>query len=219
MDQNLAQRCCLSDPAHPHALRRQDNPRPSECFSCGPLGGSDDNWNDWHYYCDICKLVFHEGCEIFPLRLRHPYHPTHLLYTTLRFSETNILSFEGNTPLMVYSLASMLDQNVVYESNNACDWCGENLGSIFYRCIECDFRLDMDCMREDPPFTITDSESHQHPLTLFARQLVDTCSACGLGGKKELGYACEPCNYFVHKKCIVLRTTCHRSNTSSKPSC
>ncbi|KAL1218041.1 hypothetical protein V5N11_017196 [Cardamine amara subsp. amara] len=74
---------------------------------------------------------------------------------------------------------------------------------MFYRCIECDFRLDIECMREDPPFTIPNSESHQHPLTLFPRPLVEPCGACGLGGNKELGYACVPCNYFVHKKCIV----------------
>lgn len=51
--EEVAPRCRLSDPAHPHTLCRRDNPRPSLCFRCGPVNENDEDydWNNIHYYC------------------------------------------------------------------------------------------------------------------------------------------------------------------------
>ncbi|CAH2051183.1 unnamed protein product [Thlaspi arvense] len=202
----VAPRCRLSDPAHPHSLCRRDNPRPSLCFRCGPVNEDDEdyNWNNWHYYCETCKLVFHEDCNMIPQGMRHPYHPNHPLYMTLRFSETRIQSFKHGALEMAIFLEgeATFDTTLVFETNNACHWCGKELGVMFFRCLDCDFSLDFECIREDPPYTITNVEKHQHVLTLFPRPLVEPCCACGLSGNKELGYACDPCNYVVHQKCL-----------------
>ncbi|VVA99781.1 unnamed protein product [Arabis nemorensis] len=64
-EEELAPRCRLFDP---HVLSRRDNPRPSLCFRCGPIGENDEDldWNKWHYYCDVCKIVLHECCYFAP---------------------------------------------------------------------------------------------------------------------------------------------------------
>ncbi|KAF3498330.1 hypothetical protein DY000_02057347 [Brassica cretica] len=145
--EEVAPRCRrLSDPAHPHTLCRRDNPRPSLCFRCGPVNENDEDydWNNIHYYCEICKLVFHEDCYMFP---------------------------QG-----------------------------------------------AECMWQDPPFTIINSGSHEHPLTLFPRPLTEPCSSvCVLGGNMEVGYACDPCNYLVHLKCIQPPQAIHQDCNGPVP--
>ncbi|KAF2619245.1 hypothetical protein F2Q68_00042150 [Brassica cretica] len=229
--EEVAPRCRrLSDPAHPHTLCRRDNPRPSLCFRCGPVNENDEDydWNNIHYYCEICKLVFHEDCYMFPQGTRHPYHPHHPIYMTIRFSETRMESFKYGATEMASFLTAlettstpMLDENAVFETNNACHWCGNVLGLMFFRCLDCDFSLGAECMWQDPPFTIINSGSHEHPLTLFPRPLTEPCSSvCVLGGNMEVGYACDPCNYLVHLKCIQPPQAIHQdhlADTSSLP--
>ncbi|KAF3598141.1 hypothetical protein DY000_02028097 [Brassica cretica] len=93
---NFTERCRLSDPLFPHSLRRRDNPPPSECFRCGPVRYEFEE-GGWHYYCDICKVVFHnDSCHVFPQGMRHPHHPNHTLNTAIQYSETEIFSFNKN---------------------------------------------------------------------------------------------------------------------------
>ncbi|KAF2554297.1 hypothetical protein F2Q68_00038031 [Brassica cretica] len=134
---NFTERCRLSDPLFPHSLRRRDNPPPSECFRCGPVRYEFEE-GDWHYYCDICKVVFHnDSCHVFPQGMRHPHHPNHTLNTAIQYSETEIFSFNKNLfeiSMLMAVVAPIHDKSFEIESDKTCDWCKDKLGRMFHHC-------------------------------------------------------------------------------------
>ncbi|CAA7026631.1 unnamed protein product [Microthlaspi erraticum] len=211
-------RCPRSDPVHPHSLCRQDNPPLRECCWCGP-DAQEFVDGGWHYSCDICDLVFHDDCNIFLPGIRHPYHLNHFLYLTFEYAD---MEFKPCRNQDEFNEAHNKLQSASPESLKSCDWCGKDLGVLYYRCLVCGFSLDDSCIKEDPLFTITNPKSHQHSLTLFPRPLLVRCSACGLGDhKQDPGYLCLPCNYVVHKTCIdlprVIKLTRHPHRLSYIP--
>lgn len=204
---NFTERCRLSDPLFPHSLRRRDNPPSSECFRCGPLRYEFEE-GGWHYYCDICKVVFHnDNCHVLPQGMRHPHHPNHTLNTAIQYSETEIFSFNRNLfeiSMFLAVVAPILihDRSFEIDSDKTCDWCKEKLGRMFHHCHECNFSMGICCIWKDPPFKITTPRSHHHSLTFFYNPISLPCNVCGLGDNKEPRYACISCNYLVHKSCI-----------------
>ncbi|KAL4304317.1 hypothetical protein GQ457_10G027440 [Hibiscus cannabinus] len=71
---------------------------------------------------------------------------------------------------------------------------------LCYCCSLCSFTIHIACL--SPPSTIQ-GKGHQHPFTLFFRQMPFTCDACGVHGN-SVPYMCSNCNLLVHKKCISL---------------
>ncbi|XP_017984256.1 PREDICTED: uncharacterized protein LOC18586174 [Theobroma cacao] len=82
-----------------------------------------------------------------------------------------------------------------------CQICQETQGQGFvYCCSICKFALHVKCV--SPPPSIK-GEIHEHPFTLFWRQVSFICDACGTIGD-YVSYICSTCSFIVHKKCISL---------------
>ncbi|XP_010521656.1 PREDICTED: uncharacterized protein LOC104800531 [Tarenaya hassleriana] len=197
LPEEMTSSCRLSDPCDPHKLRiRLGTFLPP--YGCSTCGKSDSYVScDYHLYCESCDLQFHEWCHRSPRKLRHPFHIQHPLTSTRLRSETLVTD------------------------GDKCDWCGQDLGSFFYRCSVCTFSLDSRCAWKYPFVTITSPKSHGHALTLLPRPLSVPCDACGVTDVKDPAYVCLPCNYFVHQSCLnlprVIKLTRHPCRLSHTP--
>ncbi|ESQ44171.1 hypothetical protein EUTSA_v10005834mg [Eutrema salsugineum] len=229
-----SRRCIVSDPSHPHELSRQAGVKTKQkCFSCGKRSITWELAHDknFHYSCTICQVEFHRECRKVPSKMIHPYHPQHpLTFTFLHKKSGTILDTNyGEHYNFLFSYMSIGFQNT-YEtlaSSNImfdkCTWCGDAIDhEFFYRCLICNFSLDLQCARMlNLPLTIQNPKSHHHSLSLFPRPLSFPCNACGLIKVLEAGYACYQCNYVVHKYCIdlprVIKITRHPHRLSYTP--
>lgn len=87
-----------------------------------------------------------------------------------------------------------------------CKCCQRRFEDLYYHCSTCNFSLNFTCTIKPPLQTIPHRKSHIHPLTLFPRRVPLPCDACGLSLNNihDVVYACLPCNYMVHRRCISL---------------
>ncbi|XP_040965711.1 uncharacterized protein [Gossypium hirsutum] len=69
-----------------------------------------------------------------------------------------------------------------------------------YGCSPCELAIHIECAS---PLPVIKDKSHQHPFTLFWRQIPFICDACGTEGH-HVAYTCGTCSIMVHKKCISL---------------
>ncbi|KAG8480459.1 hypothetical protein CXB51_024660 [Gossypium anomalum] len=122
------------------------------------------------YCCSPCKFVLHIQCATIPTKINQPSHREH--------------------PLILQFVNECLP----------CQICQEtiNLNDVVYFCSSCKFVLHIRCVSSPP--TIEDKLHHEHPFTLFPRQ-VSFCDACGTLGN-YVPYICSTCGIFVHKNCI-----------------
>ncbi|TYG51625.1 hypothetical protein ES288_D10G273800v1 [Gossypium darwinii] len=80
-----------------------------------------------------------------------------------------------------------------------CQICHETRDlSPAYYCSACKFGLHVQCVSPAP---IIKGEIHEHPFTLFWRQVPFICDTCGTSGDC-ISYICSPCGLIVHEKCI-----------------
>ncbi|TYH51445.1 hypothetical protein ES332_D10G274900v1 [Gossypium tomentosum] len=88
-----------------------------------------------------------------------------------------------------------------------CQICHEthDLSPAYY-CSACKFGLHVQCV---PPVPTIKGEIHEHPFTLFWRQVPFICDACGTSGDC-ISYICSPCGLIVHEKCISLQSIIKR---------
>ncbi|ESQ39819.1 hypothetical protein EUTSA_v10000829mg [Eutrema salsugineum] len=188
--------CRLSHPAYPHTLspRTSKETPKSVCFVC-----SRDilKWGDDLYYsCTTCDVEFHKDCYSEPKKLTHPYHLQHPL---------DLIDSKNHEADQTYK----------------CTWCGSNHTRWYYHCSICSFCLDASCSYKYPSLTITNPQSHHHPLSFFPRPLLVPCDACGLINQSDPSYACFQCSYIVHESCInlprVIKITRHQHRLSHTP--
>ncbi|MFQ6644065.1 hypothetical protein Gotur_017504 [Gossypium turneri] len=71
---------------------------------------------------------------------------------------------------------------------------------LVYCCSICKFKLHVDCASPPP---IIKGEIHEHPFTLFWKQLPFICDACGTTGNCA-SYTCYKCSLTIHGNCISL---------------
>ncbi|PPR99143.1 hypothetical protein GOBAR_AA21515 [Gossypium barbadense] len=82
-----------------------------------------------------------------------------------------------------------------------CQICRETQAlSPAYYCSACKFGLHVKCVSPKPSIK---GEIHEHPFTLFWRQVQFICDACGTSGDC-ISYICSPCGLIVHESCISL---------------
>ncbi|MBA0753471.1 hypothetical protein Gogos_000134 [Gossypium gossypioides] len=83
-----------------------------------------------------------------------------------------------------------------------CQICHEthDLSPAYY-CSACKFGLHVKCVSPKPSIK---GEIHEHPFTLFWRQVPFICDACGTSGD-FISYICSPCGLIVHEKCISVQ--------------
>ncbi|TXG66070.1 hypothetical protein EZV62_007345 [Acer yangbiense] len=104
-----------------------------------------------------------------------------------------------------------------------CDKCYERCTEkSFYRCVECDFNLHLECI--PIPSVVAVTQKHHHPLTLMdsvkednplVQYLMDSndkvdhsmdyyCDDCETSGNpKHHAYCCKECIYIAHVECII----------------
>ncbi|XP_007019808.2 PREDICTED: uncharacterized protein LOC18592841 [Theobroma cacao] len=88
-----------------------------------------------------------------------------------------------------------------------CKTCQKKHWSLFYRCLPCEFAIDIECVLSRLRPVI----EHDHSFTQF---LTDEfiCDACGTEGN-YVSYICSTCHIMIHKNCIslplIIKTTWH----------
>ncbi|MBA0869629.1 hypothetical protein Goshw_000793, partial [Gossypium schwendimanii] len=83
-----------------------------------------------------------------------------------------------------------------------CQICRETQAlSPAYYCSACKFGVHVRCVSPKPSIK---GEIHEHPFTLFWRQVPFICDACGTSGACT-SYICSPCGLIVHESCISLQ--------------
>ncbi|CAA7048166.1 unnamed protein product [Microthlaspi erraticum] len=201
--------CYHSDLTTPdHRLCRRYDSTLSVCSACkgGHLKGS---W--YYYYCATCNLEFHRGCHRFPPELIHPFHPSHPLTFVCLYPDFDMSHLDhawidkSLQPGRPWSdgedYASISDK-----IGGKCKCCWRPLIGLYYHCFKCNFSIDIYCTLHPPQMTITHLKSHEHTLTVFHTRIPLPSNACGVSLDKsnDIVYACLPCSYMVHKKCIYL---------------
>ncbi|XP_059631013.1 uncharacterized protein LOC132273922 [Cornus florida] len=192
------------------------------------------------YVCLECQLFLHKSCAELPPFIKHPFHSPHRLqlqdkkysdrssscaackcsvsgfkywcaechfaidvacaslsYSTFKFDQLH------HHPLTFFS------HNRI--SENECI-CGRSLGLPFFRCVPCDFTLNLCCL-PTLPHTIKHSCHDRHSLTLTRSPVLDNssddedseyyCDLCEKRRKyRDPTYYCEECHYVAHLSCV-----------------
>jgi hypothetical protein len=129
------------------------------------------------YKCSAseCNFRFHKSCAQLPRQMYHPSHSNHIL---------------------------ILELPRGYSSHcNVCGkWCRR---SLFYRCDECDFNIDITCATST---LITTAEDCQHAFVPFLKKIHFTCEACGRQGT-DFASLCTICRLFIHSRCAGFSRT------------
>jgi hypothetical protein len=136
------------------------------------------------YKCSFPKCTFflHKSCsEQLSHVIQHPVHPDHALFLQLP------------------------------SSRNFCDACYKSCRrSFFYRCLLCNFDLDVICASRRR----TDAEDcHQHTFVPILTQIQFACQACGEEQPKKIACLCTICQVLIHSECTryprTIKTTTH----------
>ncbi|KAG7534152.1 Protein kinase C-like phorbol ester/diacylglycerol-binding domain [Arabidopsis thaliana x Arabidopsis arenosa] len=124
-----------------------------------------------NYHCKECDISMHKECV--DRLLNQPFICNHIL--KIFFSNSEV--------------------------EDCCHFCRFELKHRFARCTICNINLDIGCVAEPPPLTISETKHHKHSLTLLLRLVTFTCNACGVEDDRN-PYVCLECNLMVHKDCI-----------------
>ncbi|XVF43548.1 hypothetical protein PTKIN_Ptkin02bG0048700 [Pterospermum kingtungense] len=195
------------------------------CDFCGEEGKTFD------YNCSSCDLDFHIKCALFTYNLAEKrvgeFKPIAFKDPSICAEELGNAKCFGCWEPLVDSIYCSLDCGFNLHQKCAdlpfqigypghrkhplilqfsseifpCVICqGTERGGFFYSCSLCNFVIHIACL--SPPSIIED-KGHQHPFTLFFRQFLFTCDACGIEGNC-FPYMCSNCNLLLHKTCISL---------------
>lgn len=162
-------------PIHDHPLYSASEAH-GQCAGCFEDKGSCAKF----YECPECDIFFHKECIESASEITHPSHPQHSLYLVKR--------------------ESLPDTN----HDRKCCLCGEDLMLVVYRCLLCDFKLDLSCAKNPPLLEVDKSMVDKHKLQLLMKKVSFTCDACGLQGDRS-PYLCLPCNFMFHVRCVNFR--------------
>ncbi|KAK5795326.1 hypothetical protein PVK06_036587 [Gossypium arboreum] len=134
------------------------------------------------YHCS-CKLDLHVKCALFSKTI----------------AENKIGELEGVSKKDLLLNLKSLDL--------LCQICHEthDLSPAYY-CSACKFGLHVKCVSPAPTIKV---EIHEHPFTLFWRQVPFICDAFGTSGDC-ISYICSPCGLIVDEKCILLQPIIER---------
>ncbi|CAA7048299.1 unnamed protein product [Microthlaspi erraticum] len=103
-----------------------------------------------------------------------------------------------------------------------CYCCDEDLETVFYYCLTCDYAMNVACVEKPPLLAIDHPKWHEHPLALFPRWTSLNCNLCALVHLSCPIYMCPPCDFVLHQTCIslprVIRISRHSHRISFTPS-
>ncbi|GLU00052.1 hypothetical protein SLE2022_174460 [Rubroshorea leprosula] len=138
------------------------------------------------YHCHYCKFYLDTQCALLitkdlPKRDRHFSHVEH--------------------PLVFVKMLS--DKAEIHSSCSVCS--KQLLGTSFYNCPDCQFFFHQECEAELST-EIKHFAHPQRPLILRFSPKLYTCHLCqGESDRKEIGYQCPSCNFYIHRKCTLPR--------------
>ncbi|KAB2010532.1 hypothetical protein ES319_D10G244800v1, partial [Gossypium barbadense] len=193
----------------------------AECFACWqPLLYS-------VYFSPNCGFYLHAKCVDLPAEINHLFHQEHPLF--LQFNSQRLsckicqkpqrrgfvyccslckfalhVQCVSSPPIIEAEINHLFHQEhplfLQFNSQRlSCKICQKPQRRGFvYCCSLCKFALHVQCVSSPP--IIEDKLHHEHPFTLFPRQ-VSYCDACGTLGN-YVPYICSTCGIFVHKNCI-----------------
>ncbi|XP_035538646.1 uncharacterized protein LOC108983817 isoform X2 [Juglans regia] len=124
------------------------------------------------YECAQCGFFLHKSCVELPTELRSSLH---------------------QHPL---KLCSRSEQDQEFE----CDACGLLCNGFDYRCVKCNFDLDVQCSLI-PDILTHPCHEHDHQLILASSSEAKTCSACGSEGRNN--FSCVDCEFTLDFKCLT----------------
>ncbi|XP_052484319.1 uncharacterized protein LOC105796403 [Gossypium raimondii] len=125
------------------------------------------------HFSPDCGFNLHEKCAELPFKLNHVYHRKHPL--VLQFNSKRL----------------------------SCKICQvPRRRGFVYGCSPCKFVVHIECASQSS-LQVIKNTNHEHPFTLFLRQVPFTCDACGSEGN-HVSYTCGTCNIIIHKNCISL---------------
>ncbi|TYG35778.1 hypothetical protein ES288_D13G010400v1 [Gossypium darwinii] len=221
----------LNHPFHRHhPLLLLQNP-PSSYTRC-VCDFCDETCEKFIYHCS-CGLNFHIKCALFTFNIaeRNLKELEHVALEDPSFSSKNDGGNLGKCfacwePLAIYTYFSL---DCGFNLHKKCAELPAKMGHVCHRkhplllqfnseqlsckicqvtqqrgflygCSTCNLAIHIDCLS---PLPVIEDKSHQHPFTLFWRQIPFICDACGTEGH-HVAYACCTCSIMVHKKCISL---------------
>ncbi|MFS8000630.1 putative chromatin regulator PHD family [Helianthus anomalus] len=99
--------------------------------------------------------------------------------------------------------------------NSNCDICGR-LSKIRYRCPDCYYYVDANCVTKRLQKNIIYHPSHKHPLVCMPKELLYECDACGKE-HKGMFYHCPSCAWsnLIHSHCAFLPTKLQIQRTTN----
>ncbi|KAH0902736.1 hypothetical protein HID58_042239 [Brassica napus] len=118
-------------------------------FTCHLCQVLDDRFP---FVCNLCDLSFHQDCAESISEINYSCHPQHPLK---RFTR------------------------VPNRTGENCCLCGNKLHNVFYHCSVCNFSVDINCVKNPPPFSLLQPKAHEHPIILMPQRSF-VCNACGM---------------------------------------
>lgn len=128
------------------------------------------------YRCNICDVDLHECCATSSPRLASFMHPRHELSLVVQTSKLN-----------------------TFPIGHRCNFCGDEVEGLFYRCNICDFDIHPVCTQL--PEYICYDQHFIHPLK-FEAGPAGLCSIC-YDVCTSWRYRCGMCNFNIHLECIL----------------
>ncbi|KAF2541307.1 hypothetical protein F2Q68_00030568, partial [Brassica cretica] len=139
-------------------------------FTCHLCQVLDDRFP---FVCNLCDLSFHQDCAESISEINYSCHPQHPLK---RFTR------------------------VPNRTGENCCLCGNKLHNVFYHCSVCNFSVDINCVKNPPPFSLLQPKAHEHPIILMPQRSF-VCNACGMDDDPN-PYVCPQCNFMIHRNCV-----------------
>ncbi|KAF3435062.1 hypothetical protein FNV43_RR22149 [Rhamnella rubrinervis] len=191
-----------------------------------------------NYACLPCKYYLHKSCAELPQHMDHCFHdiPHHTLTLCNAragrcfWCESCEKSFDNAPSYKCYECDFDLDircASMVQKINHPfhpphplvlfactdywCESCHKGFDNAFvYKCVECNFNLDVNCALMEDHISYEGQEhiqhfSHQHPMKLVGDDNENgvLCYAC-LSWRSAPTYGCTTCMYYLHKSCAEL---------------
>ncbi|XP_059631024.1 uncharacterized protein LOC132273932 isoform X2 [Cornus florida] len=192
------------------------------------------------YVCLECQLFLHKSCAELPPFIKHPFHSPHRLQlqdkkysdrsSSCAACKCSVLGFKywcaechfaidvacASLSYSTFKFDQLHHHPLTFFSHN---WiseneciCGRSLGLPFFRCVPCDFTLNLCCLPK-LPHTIKHSCHDRHSLTLTRSPVIDNsdddedseyyCDICEKRrGYHHPTYYCEECHYVAHLSCV-----------------
>ncbi|GMP40459.1 hypothetical protein CsSME_00010902 [Camellia sinensis var. sinensis] len=185
-------------PIRAHSFTLQQSKSPTICAVCNK------GLRGLYYLCSPCNFNVGTPCAA---RGQHfsSKHQLMILNEEKKKDDGGRVSCDMEHPMHPEHLLTLLQ---VVANKFRCDGYDIGLKELIYRCLICNFDLDICCALKAHKLK---HESQKHPLSLMSSSASFKCHACGT--KREgMSYMCDTCSFWIHKDCASLIPTFKHHN-------